>query len=47
MKEFVFHWLDGKEETVFGATISDAFMMAGYVGGAIAALDYYEEKSKN
>lgn len=44
MKTFILHWLDGKTEKVIGVTIADAFTRAGYGGGAIAALDYYEEK---
>lgn len=43
MKTYILHWVDGKEEIVRGHSISDAFMKAGYGGGAINALDYYEE----
>lgn len=46
MKTFILHWLDGVDEEVQGNSISDAFTRAGYGGGAIRALDYYEEKDK-
>ena len=42
-KMFILHWLTGKEETVKGISISDAFTKAGYGYGALKALDYYEE----
>lgn len=44
IKTFILHWLDGTTEEVQGTSISDAFMRAGYGGGAIRALDYFEEK---
>lgn len=44
MKTYILHWLDGKTEEVHGTSIADAFARAGYGGGAIVALDYYEEK---
>lgn len=43
-KTFLLHWLDGKTTEVHGYDIAHAFSMAGYGGGAIRALDYYEEK---
>lgn len=45
MRKFKLHWLGGepKEEIVRGTDIADAFRRAGYGGGAIRALDYYEE----
>jgi hypothetical protein len=43
MKKFLLHWLDGKTEEASGVSIADAFRRAGYGGGAIRALDYYEE----
>ena len=43
-KTFILYWLDGKSEEVKGNSIGDAFTKAGYSQGAIAALDYYEEK---
>lgn len=42
-KTFVLHWLDGTTERVSGPSIGTAFALAGYGGGAIGALDYYEE----
>ena len=42
-KTFVLHWLDGTAERVSGPSIETAFALAGYGGGAINALDYYEE----
>lgn len=43
MRKFRLHWLSGKNEDVEGYDIADAFRRAGYGGGAINALDYYEE----
>ena len=43
LKKFRFHWLDGKVDEGEGYTVSDAFTKLGYGGGAINALDYYEE----
>jgi hypothetical protein len=49
-RTFILHWLGGKEETVEGegadqhTALADAFRRAGYGGGAIRALDYWEEK---
>ena len=44
MKTFILYWLGNLEpEKVKGYDIADAFRRAGYNGGAIAALDYYEE----
>ena len=43
IKEFKLHWLGGDTETVNGSTIADAFMRAGYGGGAMGALDWWEE----
>lgn len=45
-KTFILHWLDNRTETVYGESISDAFMRAGYGAGALRALDYYEEVKK-
>lgn len=47
MKEFILHWLDGTSKTVKGECIADAFRRHGYGGGAVAALDYYEEVKKD
>lgn len=43
MKTFILHWLTGKTEEVSGKSIVTAMTHAGYGGGAIRALDYYEE----
>jgi hypothetical protein len=42
-KKFTLHWLNGKTEEIKGPTIAIAFALAGYSGGALHALDYYEE----
>lgn len=42
---YILHWLSGKTEEIEGLSIADAFMRAGYGGGALAALDYYEVKN--
>ena len=43
MKTFELHWLTGKVDVVKGDTIQQAFTLAGYGGGALAALDYWKE----
>ena len=43
MPKFILHWKDGQDETVEGPDIAVACMRAGYSGGAISALDYYDE----
>ncbi len=48
MKTFRFHWLDGKVDEGKGYDVSHALSRLGYGGGALRALDYYEEvKEKN
>ena len=42
-KKFRLHWLGGKTEVISGTDITDAFRRAGYGGGSIRALDYYDE----
>ena len=42
-KKFILYWLDGKTEEIYGPDIQTAFSKAGYGGGSIAALDYFEE----
>jgi len=42
MNTYKLYWLDGKEEIVKGDTIAQAFTLAGYGQGALAALDYFE-----
>lgn len=46
LKYFVLNWGFGNTEIVKGYSISDAFMKAGYGGGAIRALDSYKEISE-
>lgn len=43
MKKFKLYWLNGQTEVVSGSDIGDAFRRAGYGGGAIHALDWWEE----
>ena len=43
MKKFILRWLTDKDETITGYDIEDAFRRAGIGGGAIRALDYWEE----
>ena len=43
MSRFIVYWLDGTSEEMSGATIADAFMRAGYGGGAMRAIDYWKE----
>lgn len=43
MKPFKIIWGDGKVEYIWGETISDAFIRAGYTGGALTALDFYDD----
>ena len=43
MKKFNLHWKRGSVETITGNTIDEAFRDAGYSGGALSSLDYYEE----
>lgn len=42
-KKFTLHWLGGRTEVVEGDDIADACRRAGIGGGAVAALDYYED----
>lgn len=43
MKKFRLYWLDGKTEVIEGNSIEDAFRRAGYGGGALRALDFYDD----
>ena len=43
MKKFRFHWLSGKSEDAEWPDVASAFKTLGYGGGAMAALDYWEE----
>jgi len=43
-KTFILHWFHGAEDTtITGTDIADAFRQAGYGGGSMAALDYWEQ----
>lgn len=42
-KLFRFHWRGGGTNEGMGQTPEDAFSRLGFGGGAVAALDYYEE----
>lgn len=43
MKDYIFYFLSGKAEKGQGACVSDAFSKLGYSGGALRALDFYDE----
>ena len=38
---FTLYWRMGKREVVKGETIAKAMTLAGYSGGAVAALDFF------
>jgi len=40
--KYILYWLDGKSEIVTGDDIVDAVRNAGYGGGALRALDFYD-----
>ena len=42
MKIFELHWKDGKKELIAGNNFEKACKNAGLAGGAISALDHYE-----
>ena len=42
MTTFTLYWRTGKREVVNGDTISEACTLAGYGGGAVQALDFYQ-----
>jgi hypothetical protein len=42
-RKFILHWLSYKPEEIEGYDIGDAIRRAGYGGGALRALDYWEE----
>lgn len=44
-KRFIIYWRDGKCEEMAGKTIAEAFIHAGYGGGALGAVDFYKEES--
>lgn len=43
MKFFTIYWLGGNRSVVNGKDIADAFSRAGYGGGAVNAIDWYDE----
>lgn len=43
MKKFKFYWKDGSSFESEGYDVAYAFSRAGYGGGAINALDWFEE----
>lgn len=45
LRHFRFHWRSGEVEDADGYDIADAFRRAGYGGGTLRALDYWEEIS--
>lgn len=47
MSKFTLYWLDGKKEVVTGDTIADAMTHAGYGGGAVKVLDFFEKGINN
>ena len=46
-KKFTFYWLDGSRNVLSGDTVEGAFTAAGYGGGAIKAVDFYENGEKD
>lgn len=42
-KKLTLYWRTGDREVVEGSDIANAFMRAGYGGGAIRALDFHAE----
>lgn len=46
-KKFTFHWLDGHVTESTGPDVATAFNRAGFGGGAIAALDWYDEEDQS
>ena len=45
-KDFIVYWRYGEYSTMNGKTIEEAFTKAGYGGGAIAAVDFYNQGSE-
>ena len=43
MKNFTLFWRTGDKEVVEGLDIADACRRSGYGGGAVAALDFWQE----
>jgi len=42
LDEFTYFWLNGKREVFKGTDPVDALNKAGYGGGAVPALDFYD-----
>lgn len=42
MNKFTIYWLDGTKSVIEGETVHEAFSAAGYNGGAVRAVDWYE-----
>lgn len=40
--QFTIYWLDGRKSVIEGETVHQAFSAAGYGGGAVRAVDWYE-----
>jgi hypothetical protein len=47
MTGFRVYWLTGATEVIYGYSITDAFMRAGYSSSAIHAVDWYEKVTSN
>ena len=43
MKRFKIHFRDGFTQDIVGTSITNALMKAGYGGGIMSAIDYWEE----
>lgn len=43
MRAFIIHWLDNTTSKIYGYSIDDAFMKAGFGAGALSAIDWWEE----
>lgn len=46
MNRYVFHWRVGKPDITFAETVQEAANNLGLGGGALAALDYWEEQKE-
>lgn len=42
-QSYRFYWLHGKVDQGYGRSVADAFSKLGFGGGAMRALDFYEE----
>ncbi len=43
MQKYTLYWLSGRKEVVKGDNIKSAVANAGYGGGAMGALDFYDD----